>query len=95
MTLCRIADSRNIDVLCYGLKTDVNGKLFEGAQHLFALADEFIEIDTLCEIDGCNCKAVSHVRFINGELDYSGKSVEIEQGNVTYKSVCRKHWLFL
>lgn len=95
ITLCRIADNNNIDVFCYGLKTDVNGELFEGSKHLFALADEFIEIESLCEIENCNCKSVAHVRFINGELDYSGKSVEIEQGNVTYKSVCRKHWMYL
>ena len=83
---------KNIDVFCYGLKTDVNGELFEGSRHLLALADEFVEIDSLCEIEGCNCKAVSHVRFINGEIDSSGKSVAIEQGDVTYKSVCRRHW---
>lgn len=94
LTLCDIA-SDNIDVFCYGLKTDVNGELFEGAKQLFALADEFIEIESLCEIENCNCKAVSHVRFIDGKVDYSGKSVAIEQGNVSYKSVCRKHWLFL
>lgn len=92
LTLCNIADSRNIDILCYGLKTDVNGELFEGSKHLMALADDFVEIDSLCEIEGCNCKAISHVRFINGEFDCSGKSVAIEQGDITYKSVCRRHW---
>lgn len=95
MTLCHYADVRDVDIFCYGLKTDVNGKLFEGAKHLFAIADEFVEIDSLCEVDGCNCKANCHVRFINGEPDYSGKSVAIEQGNITYKSVCRKHWNIL
>lgn len=95
LTLCKIADIDDKDVICFGLKTDVNGELFEGAKHLLALADEFVEIDTLCEIDGCKCKATAHVRFINGEPDYSGKSVAIEQGNVTYKSVCRHHWSIL
>ena len=95
LILCSIADKKGIDVICYGLKTDVNGELFEGAKHLFALADDFVEIDSLCEIEGCNCKAICHVRFINGEIDDSGKSVAIEQGNVTYKSVCRKHWNIL
>ena len=92
LALCNVVDERGVDVFCYGLKTDVNGELFEGSKHLFALADEFVEIDSLCEIEGCNCKAVSHVRFINGEPDMSGKSVAIEQGDVTYKSVCRRHW---
>ena len=43
--LARIVDINNIDVFCFGLKTDVNGNLFEGAKHLFALADEFIEFE--------------------------------------------------
>lgn len=92
LTLCKCADEKNIDILCYGLKTDVNGELFEGTKHLLALADEFVEIDSLCEIDGCNHKAIAHVRYIDGVKDVSGKSVAIEQGNVTYKAVCRKHW---
>jgi thymidine kinase len=92
LTLCDIADIRGIDVFCYGLKTVINGELFEGSKHLLALADEFIEIDTPCEIDRCDGKAICHIRFVNGEIEYGGPSVEIEQGNVTYKSVCRKHW---
>lgn len=95
MVLCEIADERNIDVICYGLKTDINGNLFEGAKHLFALADEFVEIESLCEFDGCNHKSVAHIRFINDKVDLSGKTVAIEQGDVTYKSVCRKHWRLL
>ena len=93
LVLCKLADEKDIDIFCYGLKTDVNGNLFTGTQSLLALCDEMIEIETPCEIEGCQCKAVSHIRFINGERDNSGKSVAIEQGNVTYKSVCRKHWL--
>lgn len=95
LTLTYYADIHNVDVLCYGLKTDVNGRLFEGAKYLFALADDFFSIDSLCEVDGCNSKAVCHIRFIDGERDYSDKSIAIEQGNVTYKSVCRKHWHIL
>lgn len=92
LSLCKISDDKDIDVLCYGLKTDANGQLFEGSKHLLALADEIKEIESLCEIDGCTCNAVAHIRYINGIRDTSGLSVAIEQGNVTYKAVCRKHW---
>lgn len=95
VTLSRIVDSHGVDVYCFGLKTDINGELFEGAKHLFALADEFVEYESLCEVDGCDNKATCHVRFINGELDTNKNNVMIEQGNVTYKSVCRKHWNIL
>lgn len=93
LALSSIVDERDIDVICYGLKTDVNGELFEGSKHLLALADEIKEIETLCEIEGCKCKSVAHIRYVNGVRDKSGKSVAIEHGEVTYKAVCRKHWL--
>ena len=88
-----VCDKQNIDVYCFGLKTDVTGNLFEGSKHLLALADVINELQTPCEIDGCNCNATCHIRYIDGVRDTGDKSVAIETGNVTYKSVCRKHWL--
>lgn len=93
ITLCEICDKQNIDVFCFGLKTDVRGELFEGSKHLLALADTLNEITTPCEIDGCENNANCHIRYIDGIREDDGKSVAIETGNVTYKSVCRKHWL--
>lgn len=93
--LCDVCDKYGQDVFCFGLKTDVNGNLFEGSKHLLAMADEINEIQTPCEIEGCDHKAVCHIRYIDGVRETDGKSVAIETGNVTYKSVCRKHWLNL
>jgi thymidine kinase len=93
ITLCEVCDSWNKDVFCFGLKTDVTGNLFEGSKHLLALADDIIEIPSICEIEDCGCKAVAHIRYIDGVRETDGKSVAIETGNVTYKSVCRKHWI--
>lgn len=90
--LCSIADSKDIDVFCFGLKTDIHGQLFTGSEALFALADEIEEIESLCEEDGCKEKAVCHVRYVDGVRQVNGETVAIETGNVTYKSVCRKHW---
>lgn len=91
--LCDVADRKDINVFCFGLRTSVLGDLFEGSKHLFALADEFEHIETLCEIDGCDGKAVAHIRYIDGKRDYSEEPVAIETGNVSYKSVCRKCWM--
>ena len=93
LILCNICDVNDKDVYCFGLKTDVTGNLFEGSKHLLALADVINEIQTPCEIDGCNCNATRHIRYVAGTRETDGKSVAIETGNVTYKSVCRKHWL--
>ena len=92
LTLCQVAEEK--EVICYGLKTDVNGDLFPGAAALLALADEISEIEVPCEIDGCSTKAVAHIRYIDGVRETGlMKPVAIEMGNITYKSVCRHHWL--
>lgn len=90
--LAKVTDDKDITTLAYGLKTDVNGNLFPGAAALIALADEILEIENLCQAENCTNKAVVHARYINGVRDNSGQSVAIEQGNVTYKALCRKHW---
>ena len=89
VSVASIADYKDIDVICYGLKTDCRGKLFEGSAQLLAIADELKELDNLCDICG-QAKPVMHLRYTNGEIDYEPESIKVEKGNVKYKSVCRK-----
>lgn len=90
--LTKVVDKQNINVLAYGLKTDINGNLFEGSSALLSLADESLEIASLCQMPDCTNKAQLHMRFIDGKPDIGGAATAIEKGNVTYKSVCRKCW---
>lgn len=90
--LTDIVEKQKIDIIAYGLKTDVNGNLFKGAADLLVLADETKELETICETPNCQNKASMHLRYINGQLDNSGEAVAIEKGDVTYKSVCRSCW---
>lgn len=90
--LIAYADHTNTPVLAYGLKTDVNGDLFNGAATWLALADRSIELENICQNDSCNNKAQLHIRFIDGKVDNSSESVVIDKGSVTYKSVCRNCW---
>jgi thymidine kinase len=46
--LSEIVDRLRIPVLCYGLRTDFRGELFDGSQYLLAWADELTEIKTIC-----------------------------------------------
>ena len=46
--LSEVVDALRIPVLCYGLRTDFRGELFEGSRHLLAWADELTEIKTIC-----------------------------------------------
>ena len=89
--VAELAD-KGVDVLAYGLKTDINGDLFEGSRALIALADQCFEMESLCQIENCTNKAVAHARYVDGKRIWSGDAVAIEKGNITYKALCRKHW---
>ena len=87
--LCCIVDDEGIPVMCYGLRTDFQGKLFPGSAALLALADDVREIRTICH---CGRKATMVVRQNNaGKVITDGAQVEIG-GNETYISLCRVHW---
>lgn len=87
--LTEIVDKKDIPVVCYGLKTDINGNLFEGTAKLLAVADSIKELKHICK---CGSKATMHVRYVNGKVDDSPRPIAVEKGNVTYASVCRKCW---
>jgi len=87
--LGEIADRLGIPVLAYGLRTDFQGNLFEGSQHLLAWADTLVEIKTICH---CGRKATMVLRTdADGNVLREGAQVEIG-GNERYISVCRKHF---
>lgn len=87
--LCNIVDKLDIPVMCYGLRTDFQGKLFPGSAALLALADEMKEIKTIC---WCGSKATMVIRLDeNGAPILDGDQVVIG-GNDKYVSLCRTHW---
>lgn len=87
--LSEVVDKLGIPVLCYGLRTDFRGELFEGSQYLLAWADKLIELKTICH---CGKKANMVVRMDqDGHPISSGAQVDIG-GNERYVSVCRKHY---
>ena len=85
-----IADNLNIPVMCYGIRTDFRGELFEGSAALLAIADNLIELKTVCS--ECSRKATMVVRLNeDGIVQVSGEQVQLG-GNDIYKVVCRKHF---
>jgi len=87
--LTDIADRLRIPVLCYGLRTDFQGNLFEGSQWLLAWADNLIELKTICH---CGRKATMVLRVdASGAPVKTGAQIEIG-GNDRYVSVCRRHY---
>lgn len=87
--LCRVVDEFNLPVLCYGLRTDFLGELFEGSRALLGWADELIELKTICH---CGRKATMNARINeSGQMVREGEQVEIG-GNDRYISLCRRHY---
>jgi thymidine kinase len=84
--LSEIVDRLNIPVLCFGLRTDFQGELFEGSKYLLAWADQLTEIKTICHTGR---KANMVVRVDDeGYALKEGAQVEIG-GNERYVSVSR------
>lgn len=87
--LTDIADDLRIPVLCYGLRTDFKGNLFPGSAALLALADNLIELKTICH---CGRKATMNLRISpGGSAVKEGAQVEIG-GNDRYVAMCRRHF---
>ncbi|HEY4988705.1 MAG TPA: thymidine kinase [Opitutaceae bacterium] len=87
--LTDIADTLRIPVLCYGLRTDFQGKLFPGSAGLLAVADNLIELKTICH---CGRKATMNLRIgADGNAVREGAQVEIG-GNDRYVAMCRRHF---
>ena len=89
LQLARIADELDIPALCYGLRTDFTGELFEGSAALLALADKLVELKAICE---CGRKATMNLRVdADGHAVAAGAQTEIG-GNDRYVALCRRHF---
>ena len=77
----------DIPVICYGLKTNFKGELFEGSKAVLELADELEELATICK---CGRKAKFNARKVNDEFVFEGEEVVIDGISAEYKyeSVC-------
>jgi len=88
--LGKVADLLNIPVMCYGIRTDFQGELFEGSSELLSLADNLIELKTICY--NCGRKATMVVRRDESNKIVTEGSKVVVGGNDIYTPVCRKHF---
>lgn len=85
--LHRWVHTRNIPVMCFGLRSDFKGNPFPGSAALLTLADELDEIRTGCR---CGKKATMNIRVdADGNRIREGEQVLIG-GNSRYRSVCAR-----
>lgn len=80
-----IADSGTF-VMCYGLKADFMGNLFEGSKRILELADSLREIVTMCP---CGKKAIMNARYSGNKILYEGEQVVVG-GNESYVALCHR-----
>ncbi len=85
--LFNISKVFNIPILTYGLRCDFQMKGFPGATRLLEIADDILELKTICN---CGKKATQNLRLINDEPTFNGNTILIDgtSNKVKYKSVC-------
>ena len=81
-----IVDEHNVPVLCFGLRTDFQTKLFPGSMRLMELADCIEEIKTMCD---CGAKATVNARISDGHIVTEGAQVVLG-GNDCYIAMCHR-----
>ncbi len=84
-----IAEYRDTPVLCFGLRSDFQTKLFSGSKRLFEIADSITEIKSVCR---CGKKAIVNARLNEkGEVVTDGEQIFIG-GNDKYEGMCWGCW---
>lgn len=82
-----IVDEHNIPVMCFGLRTDFQTRLFPGSHRLMEIADTIQEIKTICD---CGAKATVNARIDStGHIVTQGAQVVLG-GNDSYIAMCHK-----
>ena len=81
-----IVNEHNLPVICFGLRTDFQTKLFPGSRRLMEVADTIQEIKTICD---CGAKATVNARINDGYVVTEGAQVVLG-GNDCYIAMCHR-----
>jgi thymidine kinase len=88
--LTQIADSLDIQVHAYGLRSDFKGEPFEASKYLLSWADKIEEVKTWAENSHTAKKAIMNIKVDeNGNRISDGDSVSVGFG---YKAVTRNEF---
>ena len=84
-----IVNDYNVPVMCFGLRTDFQTRLFPGSMRLMELADCIEEIKTMCD---CGAKATVNARISDGYIVTEGAQVVLG-GNDSYIAMCHRCYI--
>lgn len=87
--LRRITFKPGIPVICYGLRTDFQTRLFPGSKRLMELADRIEEVKVTCQ--HCQKKATFNLRLVDGAAAVSGPQIQLGSDE-SYIPVCWQHY---
>ena len=92
--LWKISKAYDKDVMCYGLRTNFKGELFEGSKRLMELSDSIRGLDTI-NLCLCGNQAQFNARLENGNFTYEGEEVAIDGANqqIEYQPLCGRCYL--
>ena len=88
--LSDVVDFLDINVMCYGLRTDFKSRLFPASKRLFELADDIEEVKSTCEC-GKNKTSINARFDKNGDIIVDGDQIMVG-GAESYRAICRKCW---
>ena len=85
-----IVNDYGVPVMCFGLRTDFQTRLFPGSRRLMEVADTIQEIKTMCD---CGAKATVNAR-IDGEGHIVTEGAQVVLGgNDSYIAMCHKCYI--
>ena len=85
-----IVNDFGVPVICFGLRTDFQTRLFPGSRRLMEVADTIQEIKTICD---CGAKATVNARIDgNGYIVTEGAQVVLG-GNDSYIAMCHRCYI--
>jgi thymidine kinase len=82
--LSDLVDYHNVNVICYGLKLHWKGEFFDGSKALMEIADELIQMDSICKDTGKSA-------LFHHKLGGTDNAVETGYEDL-YSTVSRKIW---
>ncbi len=88
--LRRITVDPGVPVICYGLRTDFQTKLFPGARRLMELADGIEEVKVTCQY--CQKKAICNLRFVNGSPTVEGPQIQLGADEALARASAASHY---
>jgi thymidine kinase len=86
--LGRVVDELGCDVFAFGIMTDFQGRIFDGAKRLVEIADRRVElpVPALC---WCGRKAIHNAKVVSGEVVREGLLID---PLAEFHTLCRAHY---